>query len=268
MTYFGFLFRFLTIPLILFLTVAVLDERRGKTIPGFRNGRMVWMAIGLHVVLAVLYTTPWDNYLVATGVWRYDPDLVSGLFFGWVPLEEYIFFVLETILTGLWWWFLARRLSPPGEFKPSKYIRITSLVALGLVWLGAVYLLIADWKPGAYLALILAWALPPIALQLAFGADILWHHRKLVSLTVLPAFLYLSVTDSLAIASGTWMIDPMQTTGLFLGTLPIEEAVFFLVTVMLIGFGLTLTLAHLSKARWSSWMSSRLAGRMGNDQGK
>jgi lycopene cyclase domain-containing protein len=116
--------------------------------------------------------------------------------------------------------------------------------------LWAVYLLLSGWAPGTYLALILAWALPPIALQFAFGADILWHYRKLVTLTVLPAFLYLSVTDSLAIASGTWTIDPLQTTGLFVAALPIEEAVFFLMTVLLIGFGLTLTLAHLSEQRW------------------
>jgi lycopene cyclase domain-containing protein len=128
------------------------------------------------------------------------------------------------------------------------------LIALVLVWLGAIYVLISGWLPGTYLALILTWALPPIGLQLAYGADILWHYHRLVALTVSPAFLYLSVTDSLAIASGTWTIDPLQTTGLFVATLPIEEAVFFLMTVVLIGFGLTLTLAHLSDQRWRSWV--------------
>src|SRR5512147_1840160 len=113
MTYFGFLLRFLFIPILIFLAVTLWDNKNNKQITGFKNGRAVWAAIGIHVLLAVVYTTPWDNYLVATGVWYYNPELVTGLVIGYVPIEEYTFFVLETILAGLWWWFLARRLSTP-----------------------------------------------------------------------------------------------------------------------------------------------------------
>ena len=63
--------------------------------------RKYWAMIGLVVLIALAYTTPWDNYLVASGVWRYDPRLVTGLVIGWVPVEEYSFFVLQTIFTGL-----------------------------------------------------------------------------------------------------------------------------------------------------------------------
>jgi putative membrane protein len=207
------------------------------------------------VLLAVLYTTLWDNYLVAVGVWSYDPKLVSGLVIGWVPVEEYTFFVLETLLTGLWWWFISRRVSLPAEHRPSKRIRAYSLACLGLAWLGSVSILILDWTSGTYLALILVWALPALAPQLVFGADILWRQRKLVALTVLPMFFYLSAADALAIASGTWAIDPARTTGILIGTLPLEEAVFFGVTVILIGCGLTLALSPLSLVRWKTWVA-------------
>src|SRR6185436_12337140 len=126
MTYFGFLLRFLFIPILILLAITVWDNH--KPIPGFRNGRAVWVAIGIHILLAVVYTTPWDNYLVATGVWYYNPTLVAGFMIGYVPIEEYTFFVGETILSGLWWWFLARRFaltpspSPAGRggFTPNK----------------------------------------------------------------------------------------------------------------------------------------------------
>jgi lycopene cyclase domain-containing protein len=65
-------------------------------------------------VIAVVYTTPWDNYLVATGVWWYDPQLVTGLVLGWVPIEEYTFFIVQPILAGLWLLMLMRYL-PAGE---------------------------------------------------------------------------------------------------------------------------------------------------------
>jgi lycopene cyclase domain-containing protein len=253
MTYFGFLLRFLLIPLVILLAITLFDGRRGKIAPGFLNGRAVWIAIGLQVLLAVLYTTPWDNYLVATGVWHYDPELISGVILGWVPLEEYIFFILETILVGLWWWFLVRRVNLTGEFKPNRNIRFISTAILAVIWLLSATLLIAGWKSATYLTLILAWALPAIMLQLAFGADILWHYRKIVTFAILPVFLYISAADSLAISSGTWTIDPAQSLGIFIRKLPIEEAVFFLATVTLIGFGLTLSLARLSQARWTIW---------------
>ena len=250
MTYFGFLLLFIGLPLVLLLILNRFDERRRKSAPEFCPARAIWLAIGLHVLLAVLYTTPWDNYLVATGVWYYDPKLISGVLLGWVPLEEYTFFVLETLLTGFWWWFLARRLPTRGKFRPRTGLRIGSTAVLGVVWFASLSLLLSGWDPGTYLGLILAWALPPIMLQLAFGADLLWHHRRLVLLAILPLYLYLSATDSLAITSGTWTIDPGQSTGMLIGSLPVEEAIFFLVTVVLIGFGLTLSLARLSERRW------------------
>lgn len=68
MTYFGFLLRFLVIPILVFLAITYWDNKRDKQIRGFRNASAVWMGIAIHILLAVAYTTPWDNYLVATGV--------------------------------------------------------------------------------------------------------------------------------------------------------------------------------------------------------
>ena len=63
------------------------DNRRGKANPGFQDGKWVWLTILAHVVMALVYTSPWDNYLVATGVWYYAPKLVSGIILGYVALN-------------------------------------------------------------------------------------------------------------------------------------------------------------------------------------
>jgi lycopene cyclase domain-containing protein len=249
MTYFSFLAFFLLIPSLVLLVITWHDERKGKTISGFKNGGAVWLGIGLHILVAVIYTTPWDNYLVATGVWYYNPSLVSGVLIGYVPIEEYTFFIVESFLTGLWWWFLARRIPPPVVFNPSRRMRVASTMVLVGFWAISAVFLASGLPSTTYLAITLIWALLPIGLQLAFGADILWHHRKLVALTILPLTLYLSLVDSLAIASGTWTISPANSTGIFWGPLPIEEAVFFFLTNILVGFGLTLLLANGSTAR-------------------
>jgi lycopene cyclase domain-containing protein len=84
----------------------------------------------------------------------------------------------------------------------------------------------------------------PIILQTAVGADLLWHQRRLVAAALLPAVVYLSAADALAIGSGTWTIDPAQSTGVMLGALPLEELIFFTLTNMLIVFGMTLLLSY------------------------
>ncbi len=91
MTYPIFLVLFLVLP------IAVLAFRLR------RHAAAGWWraAVALAVLLALLYTTPWDNYLVATRVWTYDPARVWNIVFGWVPLEEYLFFLLQPILGAL-----------------------------------------------------------------------------------------------------------------------------------------------------------------------
>jgi lycopene cyclase domain-containing protein len=248
MTYFGFLLRFLIIPILLLLFVNWREKERPSR--GFNKGK-IWPGILIHFVLAVVYTTPWDNYLVATGVWYYDPSLVTGIVFGYVPLEEYTFFVLETLMIGLWWWTLARRkvFIPDKPFTPNKSLRVWTLGLLAVLWAVSLFVLLSGWKPGTYLAITLTWALPAIASQLAFGADILWHYRRLLGTVILTGAGYLSAMDALAIGAGTWMIDPSQSTRVFIGVLPIEEAVFFVITVVLISFGMTLLLADVSQER-------------------
>jgi lycopene cyclase domain-containing protein len=254
MTYFGFLIRFVVIPIIIFLTIAVRDDRNHKLIPNFRNGRAVWTAIGIHILLAVLYTTPWDNYLVATGVWYYNPKLVTGLVLGYVPIEEYTFFVVETILAGLWWWFLARRLSQPQvEFKSNRPLTYVSSSVLIALWLIFTYLFFFGAAKWTYLSITLFWALPAILPQLLFGADILWHYRKLVFWAIMIPGVYLSLTDIVALKETTWAISPTQTTGiLFFGILPLEEVVFFFITNILITFGMTLLLANVSERKFAA----------------
>ena len=250
MTYFGFLFFFLCIPLLAMSWTTFIDQRSHQNAPLSASPRAVCLAIGLHLILALVYTTPWDNYLVATGVWFYNPRLVTGLVIGWVPIEEYTFFVLQTLLSGLWWWFLARRVWPAkSSFQPAVRFRLAALPAPVLLCLASLVLLILSFKPATYLALECIWALPPIIIQLIFGADILWQHRGLVVLTILPLTLYLSLADALAISSGTWVIARGQSLNVFIGALPLEELVFFLLTNTLIAFGITLLLAPESRVR-------------------
>lgn len=258
MTYFGFLLYFLVIPILILLWLTWRDHSRGT--PGFMIpvNRFAWVTLGSLILIAVVYTTPWDNYLVATGVWGYNPVLVTGITLGWVPLEEYLFFILQPILTGLWTLYLVRHLSWEGSTSTSlPHVRWSSTAILAGLWIVAATILTVNWQPGVYLALQLVWALPPLMLQLGFGADILWQRRLVALLAILSTTFYLSVVDWLAIRAGIWTIDPAQSFNLFLGNyLPVEESIFFLLTNTLVVFGVLLGLATES---WSR-LTARLKG--------
>lgn len=251
MTYFGFLVRFVVVPIILLLFLNWLAQRSGRSVPDAMRGMPFVPTLLAHVLIALIYTTPWDNYLVATNVWWYDPELVSGVVIGWVPIEEYTFFILQPIMTGLYLLLLTRLLPmPTAPFHPNRSLRLWTTAATGVVWLISVVILLAGYAPGTYFALELGWAMPPIMIQLAFGADILWRFKGLVFWTLVPATLYLAWADSLAISAGTWTIDPAQSFNIFLGgVLPIEEFIFFLITNTLLVFGVTLVLARESQSR-------------------
>lgn len=257
MTYFGFLLRFLVLPIVVLAGVEFWAFRKRP-----ERALAKW-PIWLMAAMAVVYTTPWDNYLVATGVWWYDPALVSGIVFGWVPIEEYAFFVLQPVLTGLWLALWAHTLAPSEFAEPTSPARRMAgrwgaFSVVGVLWLVSIGVLVAGWRPGTYLGLELAWALPPMMLQLAFGGDILRRHWKWALAGIVPGTLYLSAVDALAIGAGTWTIDPAQSTGILLGgVLPVEEFVFFLLTNVLVTFGLVLVWAPESRERLLALVTKR-----------
>jgi lycopene cyclase domain-containing protein len=253
MTYFGVLLRFIGPPMAVLVVATAVDLWRGRLVPPAFRTWQPWAVLLVHVLIALVYTTPWDNYLVANRVWWYNPTLVTGHTVWWVPIEEYTFFVVQTLMAGLWLLFWMRHLVPSRtlpNFQQSGMLRWVSAGLGGLLWIVWLALLLTGWTRGLYMSLILFWFLPPILLQLAFGADILWHHRRLVLVALLPTTLYLWLVDGLAIHSGTWTISPEYTLGLDLfGVLPIEEATFFLVTNVLISFGIVLMSARESHER-------------------
>jgi lycopene beta-cyclase len=208
--------------------------------------------LALIAVIAFVYTTPWDNYLVWRGVWGYGTDRVIGTI-GYVPVEEYAFFLLQPLLTGLWTYHLLPR---AGELRPADP-RVRWLGGALYAALAVVGLLLLGTTSGLYAGLILAWAAPVLAGQWLFAGEMIWRRRPVLLLGVAVPTLYLWVADATAIRLGIWEIADEYTIGLQFAGLPFEEALFFLVTNILVVQGLLLFLyppvqAPLERATLSS----------------
>jgi len=96
----------------------------------------------------------------------------------------------------------------------------------------------------AYLVHLLAWGLPVLGVQLAVLA---WRYRERtpgVLRAVLPPAVVVSAWlvagDHLAIRAGVWEFGQGKHLGIYLGAVPLEEALFFLVTNLLVVLGLAL----------------------------
>lgn len=233
MTYLQFHLVFILPPL---LVLGGLVYRRP---PAHYAWRGLWRALGLTTLIAFVYTTPWDNFLVANQIWWYGPERVLAVW-GYVPVEEYLFFILQPLLTGLWLYVLLRQ---PPEIRPLSdpmQVRVFgALCWLGLALLGA-WLLGRTW--GTYMGLILVWAAPVLAGMWAWKGDAFWQVRRIWGWTIAVPTLYLWMADRVAIGLGIWTISPEQTLGGHIFGLPLEEAVFFLVTNILCVQGIMLFL--------------------------
>ncbi len=71
-----------------------------------------------------------------------------------------------------------------------------------------------------YLVLLIAWALPVLVLQWAFGWRDLWRARRAWLLATALPTLYLCLADRLALSQGIWHIHEDRSTGITLGGLP------------------------------------------------
>ncbi len=230
MTYLQFHFVFLLPQIALLAWFFGRNPPRGAAKPA-----LVWL--GVMAAIALVYTTLWDNYLVYKGVWYYGEDRVLGTI-GYVPVEEYLFFLLQPLFTGLLFYVLLARQGEHKTARQSGFARWTgALVYLGLAALGVWHL---QYEAGLYMGLILVWACPVLAGQWVYAGAWIWSERRLWFISTLLPTLYLWIADRIALGLGIWFIAEETTTGWHLFGLPIEEATFFLVTNLLVVQGLFL----------------------------
>ena len=93
----------------------------------------------------------------------------------------------------------------------------------------------------SYLWHLGTWALPILALQVAMIA---WTSRgpmgavlRIAAVPVVAVTAWLVAADHLAISAGIWHFGEGKTLGVRLGTVPVEEVLFFLTTNALVAGG-------------------------------
>jgi lycopene cyclase domain-containing protein len=181
--------------------------------------------------VAVVYTTPWDCWLIQNEVWWYPPGSVLATVFD-VPVEEYLFMVCTSVLTGCWRLIIAMSRQHRAEpITGSSCRKISLRFWLAVIGFGGV--LVGLSEKSLYLGSMMVCFGVPLALQAGLGADLLRSSRKVRSagLALTPL---LWIADAVAINAGAWELSRVHTIGVRVWVLPFEEALFFLLVNVLV----------------------------------
>lgn len=68
-----------------------------------------WRAVGLAAVLMLTLTAIFDNVIIGTGLVAYDDSLISGVFIGIAPIEDFAYTVAALVLLPAVWELLRRQ---------------------------------------------------------------------------------------------------------------------------------------------------------------
>ena len=197
------------------------------------------MAVGLVLLAVMVFTTPWDNLAAKRGIWGFPREKYS-LRIGYLPVEEYGFFVLQSVNVILAVRALFR-FFPDWQTGQETEIGKWTLICLGasaIPWMiVAIQFRLLRRKAGPCVnyALHLAWFLPVIYIQWILAPPLFLGHAGLLALVTAAFGVYYTLADLAAVRAGTWFFDETQITGVKLArVLPWEEIAFFFLTSLLV----------------------------------
>ncbi|KAJ1020646.1 hypothetical protein NDA16_004039 [Ustilago loliicola] len=195
-------------------------------------------------VIAFVWTTPWDNLIVYNRAWFYHRHCI-WFTIGYVPIEEYFFFIIQSLISTLWCTLLTR------WYLPNLYLVPTPSGSRRWGWATPALLACAGCfvvglkmaRPEThsyYFGMISWWSSLPLALLLWGSIDFIRNMgvpTGLVpfALSVMGPTVYLWCSDVYALRRGTWHINEAASLNIFpIPDLPVEEMLFFFVTNLIL----------------------------------
>ena len=204
-----------------------------------------WTTMLVVCGIVMVFTTPWDNYAARCGIWSFPKGRYWKKIL-YLPVEEYAFFILQSVLVML----LCRRLSPvlgglgglgeaPGEALAWSDPRfVWPAIAFLLVWIVVGLLLrkrIHASHPAHYAWHLFFWFTPVAVFQWLLAGPILAPQLPLILTVTALAGAYYSLADLVAIRQGIWDFDSAQISGILLArAMPWEEVAFFFLTSLIV----------------------------------
>jgi len=179
-----------------------------------------WKGLLPAMVLTAIPFLIWDEWFTQMGVWGFNPDYLSGLYLGNLPLEEVLFFFAIPYAT-IFIYAVVNKYFPANRWFNGISASLTN-VFISICILGII-LFYDNW----YTLINCSFALVLLLLQkFVIKGSYLGYFWRFYFIHLIPFFLVNSIL------TGSWIPDQvvwynnMENVGVRIGTVPVEDFIY------------------------------------------
>lgn len=185
-----------------------------------------WKYLSVAIIVPAILFVVWDEYFTSIGIWGFNPEYLSGIYIGNLPVEEILFFICIPY-SCVFIYFALNHLVKKDFFYLHQDL-ISSVLAIGLIITGAFNI------NKAYTA----------STFLLCGAAIAFHLLKLRSrymsrfyfaylVVLIPFFIVNGIlTGSFIPGEVVWYNDD-ENLDLRIGTIPVEDIFYGMLLILM-----------------------------------
>lgn len=171
------------------------------------------------LITAILFLS-WDYFFTAKGIWGFNPEYITGLYFLNLPVEEILFFFTVPFSSIFIYMFLNRFWPNAGVFQ--TYIKQITIFILILAGLIAIFNF-----DKAYTLLNCCYAIVLLSLQLFIvKGDYMGRFYRFYIVHLIPFFIVNGILTGTGIQHAVVWYNNNENLGIRLGTIPAEDLLY------------------------------------------
>lgn len=185
-----------------------------------------WKRFFLAALLPAFIFILWDMLFTRIGVWRFNPEYVTGIYLYNLPVEEVLFFFCIPFACIFTWYcfsvFVPPRRSENGWFAWFSWLFALALVIAGILFIHKLYTGITFITLGFTLAAV-AWK----------NIKLLPRFFGIYLLILLPFFLSNGVLTGAVTQEPVVLYNDAHNLGIRIFTIPVEDAFYGMLLLLL-----------------------------------
>ena len=193
-----------------------------------------WGRLFLGILIMSMIFIPWDILFTETGIWGFNPDYLTGIYFFNIPLEECLFFLTVPFASVFIYAcldaYFPKKIKVGGKVVLSLFSIV--LICLGLYYIDKAYTSITFISCGLFILL----------LQHAFKVPFLPKFFRAYVIVLIPFFIVNGVLTGSFIDNEVVWYSSNHITNFRVVTIPIEDFIYNLLMLLL-----TITVYETSK---------------------
>ncbi len=185
-----------------------------------------WKPLIAAIVIPGIVFVLWDSYFTQLKIWGFNPEYVTGLHIGNMPIEEILFFICIPYAC-VFSYFIIIYLIPKDYFAPRQ--RIISIIIIALMLIVGFFNIEKLYTSVTFIAL----AGYITVLEFIFKSKFLGRFYFAYLFMLVPFFLVNGILTGSFIEGEVVWYNNAHTLGIRLGTIPVEDIFYGMLLLMM-----------------------------------